>query len=277
MSVAVLLTLFGVGLLVGLVSGLIGIGGGVLIVPFLYAFYARPEWSGFQVKPDVAVTVAHATSLFIIVPTAIRGTFSYHRAGLVQWRAAVPIALASMVSAVAGALIAVALPEHGLKLAFGAVLMFTGVDLVRGRRAAAARGDRAPALWKSVATGLVVGLFSAALGIGGGAIAIPLLIYVVGVGMREVAATSLAIVMFAATAGSITYATRGVEAGLPEGTIGYIHVLAALPILAGSVLSVRWGAHLNQRLPARELRAMFGILFILLGARFVLQNALSLL
>ncbi|HEX7119979.1 MAG TPA: sulfite exporter TauE/SafE family protein [Longimicrobiales bacterium] len=274
MSVAVLLTLFGVGLLVGLVSGLIGIGGGVLIVPFLYAFYAHPAWSGVHIGSDVATTVAHATSLFIIVPTAIRGTLSYHRAGLVEWRAAMPIALASVASAIGGALLAVSLPQFALKVAFGTLLMLSGTDLLRDRSAAAGRRGRSPvALWKSIATGLVVGLFSALLGIGGGAIAIPLLLYVIGVGVREVAATSLAIVMCSALAGTLTYAASRPDAALPEGTFGYVHLLAALPILAGSVLAVRWGALLNQRLPARSLRTVFALVFILLGLRLVLLNA----
>jgi len=271
-SLLVIGALFGVGLAVGLVSGLIGIGGGVLIVPFLYLFYANPELSGVQVPATLATTMAHATSLFVIVPTAVQGTWAYNRAGLVRWRAALPIALASIVSAVGGALVATALPQHVLRVAFGGLLLFIGLDLARKGAAPVERAARPPRLWKSIATGLAVGLFSAILGIGGGAIAIPLLIYVVGVGLREVAATSLAIVMFTALAGTITYGASHAGVGAPAGSIGYIHVYAALPILAGSVLTVRWGAALNQRLPRQLLRRMFAALFILLGLYLIGRN-----
>ncbi len=275
MTATVLLTLFAVGLAVGLVSGLIGIGGGALIVPFLYFYYAHPRWSGVQVAPGLEAAVAHATSLFVIVPTAIRGTLSYRRAGLVAWRAALPVAAASVVSAVVGARLALVLPEQALKLGFGVLLTLSAVQLLRGGAAAEARARGGRALWKSLATGFAVGLFSALLGIGGGIIAIPLLMYLVGIELRKVAATSLAIVMFSATAGTLTYALSGPESSalVPEGTLGYVHVAAGLPILAGSILSVRWGAALNQRLPARQLRALFAVVFLLMGLHLIAANA----
>lgn len=277
MAATVLLTLFGVGLAVGLLSGLIGIGGGVLIVPFLYFFYGHPGWSGMAVAPGLEAAVAHATSLFVIVPTSVRGTLSYHRAGLVAWRAALPVAAASVVSAVLGARMAQALPEDVLKLGFGVLLVYSGVQLLRGGDVRARHGEGRGVLWKSVGTGLAVGLLSALLGVGGGLIAIPLLIYAVGIEMRQVAATSLAIVMFSATAGTAAYALSDPGgAGAPEGAVGYVHVLAGLPILAGSLVSVRWGAALNQRLPARRLRMLFAIAIILMGVRLVATNAAAL-
>lgn len=274
MSIPVLGVLFGVGLLVGLVSGLIGIGGGVLIVPFLYLFYASPGWSGVEVSPVLATTVAHATSLFIIVPTALRGTWAYHRAGLVSWRAALPIAAGAMASAVVGALIAPVVPQHALRIAFGGLLTYTGFDLAREERRGVEREGRRPRLWTSLAAGLLVGVFSAMLGVGGGIIAIPLLIYVVGLDLQKVAATSLAIVMFSALAGTVTYGASGMGAGAPPGSVGYVHITAALPILLGSVLSVRWGATLNQRLGRRRLRRLFSVLFLGLGIYLIVRNAI---
>ncbi len=99
--------------------------------------------------------------------------------------------------------------------------------------------------------------------------------YLVGIELRKVAATSLAIVMFSATAGTLTYALSGPESSalVPEGTLGYVHVAAGLPILAGSILSVRWGAALNQRLPARQLRALFAVVFLLMGLHLIAANA----
>ena len=68
MTLGVLAALLAVGLLVGFVSGLIGIGGGVLIVPFLYFFYGHSSWSGWAIDPDMEATIAHATSLAVILP-----------------------------------------------------------------------------------------------------------------------------------------------------------------------------------------------------------------
>ena len=166
-----------------------------------------------------------------------------------------------------------------LKMAFGLLLTWSGLQLVRGGAVTPVRSEATGAIPKSILTGLAVGLFSALLGVGGGLIAIPLLVYVVGLEVTKVAATSLAIVMFSATAGTITYAMSGVDAvsGLPPGTLGYVHVAAALPILAGSILSVRFGTVLNRRLPARRLRALFAVVFFVMGLRQVVISALSLI
>ncbi|HEU0302532.1 MAG TPA: TSUP family transporter, partial [Longimicrobium sp.] len=91
MGAASSVVVFVVGLLAGLLSGLVGVGGGVLMVPFLYFFYARPGWSGVAPPADVATVAAHATSLFVILPTSVRGAWAYHRRGLVVWRAVWPI------------------------------------------------------------------------------------------------------------------------------------------------------------------------------------------
>lgn len=277
MTVAALLALAVTGVGVGLLSGLVGIGGGVLIVPFLYFFYAHADWSGVVFATSLHATVAHATSLFIIVPTAVVGTATYARAGLVAWRAVWPIAAFSTVSASAGALLASRAPEQLLKVAFGAFLVFTAIQLVR-RRGLGGTGAVRLTLPVVAVTGALVGLLSALLGVGGGLVAIPLLMYVVRLNVEQVAATSLAIVVVAAAAGTLTYITSGAGVeGLPAGSIGFVHVAAALPMLPGAMLAARWGAKLNQKLDARLLRRLFAVLFVIIGLRLVVSNITSLL
>jgi uncharacterized membrane protein YfcA len=272
-TIAVLLALVLVGLAVGFSSGLVGIGGGVLTVPFLYFFYAHPGWSHVALAPTLHTTVAHATSLFVIIPTAILGTRSYAKAKLIVWRAALPIALVSIVSAIAGARVALVAPGPILRVGFGLFLLATAAQLMLGRKEAEGRPLRlnAPIV---AGTGLVVGFLSGLLGIGGGAVAAPLLIHVIGIRLKETAATSLAIVCVAAIAGTITYALSGLHIqGMPAGSIGYVHALAALPILAGSLVSVRWGTLVNQRLQTETLRKVFAAFFLVLGVYLIASNA----
>jgi uncharacterized membrane protein YfcA len=273
---AALLALGGVGVVVGFLSGLIGIGGGVLIVPFLYFFYAHGAFSGTSVAEELVPTVSHATSLFIIVPTALMGTITFSRANLVAWRAAVPIALFSVVAAAAGATIAPRLPADLLTLAFGLLLVFTGIQLWARK----ARPEGKPLRLKlafTAPTGILVGLLSAILGVGGGTIAIPILLNVVRLEIQRVAATSLAVVALAAASGTITYVVNGAGlGGRPEGSIGFVHITAALPILLGSMLAVGWGARANQRVNRRTLRWVFGISFMLLGIRMAVGSLLLL-
>jgi uncharacterized membrane protein YfcA len=275
MAPTALVALGAVGLAVGFLSGLVGIGGGVLIVPFLYFFYAHPDFAGATVSADIEASIAHATSLFIIVPTAIVGTLTYSKAGLVAWRAAIPIALASILAAALGANLAVLLPAEALKLGFGLFLIFTGVQLISRKGGAEGKPLRLT-LPVTAITGALIGLLSALLGVGGGLVAIPMLIYVVRLDMPRVAATSLAVVSVAAAAGTLTYVVNGLgEPGLPPGSVGYVHLSAAAPILIGSMLTVRLGARSNQKVNRRTMRYVFGALFMLLGVRLVVNGILA--
>jgi uncharacterized protein len=268
-----LLSLAVSGLAVGFVSGLVGIGGGVLIVPLLYFFYGHPEWSGVVMPGGLEAVVSHATSLFVIVPTSILGTWTYHRAGAVAWRAALPIAGFSILAAVAGTQLAPLIPGELLKLAFGVLLVFSGARLMGSRKGPARKSER-PHLVVGALGGVAVGLLSALLGVGGGIIAIPILVYLVGLRLEKVAATSMAIIVFTAIAGVVGYAVGGAGApGRPPGSVGYIHYMAALPILVGSMAAVRLGVRVNQKLPTRTLRILFGVLFLALGGRLILENA----
>jgi len=276
MSVPIIIGLGLVGLAVGFLSGLVGIGGGVLIVPFLYLFYAHPAWSGATVSNELVVTIAHATSLFVIVPTAMTGTLTYARAHLVAWRAVLPIAGFSILAAAVGATIASRLPGEAVSFAFSLFLIFTGVQLA-GRKP---RGNGQPmrlGLAVTASTGLIVGLLSAILGVGGGLVAIPMLLYVVHMDVARVAATSLAVVGLAAMSGSISYIINGAGLpGRPPGSFGYVHVTAAVPILVGAMLAVRWGAKANQRVNRKALRLLFGVAFVLMGVRMAIRSGAAL-
>jgi uncharacterized membrane protein YfcA len=272
-TIWVLLTLAGSGLAIGFLSGLVGIGGGVLIVPLLYFVYGHAGWSGFALPHGLQAVVAHATSLFVIVPTSALGTWTYHRSGAVAWRAALPIAGFSAVAALGGSQLAPMIPTPFLKLGFGVLLLVSGLRLVRGGDGADAPGGGRPHLVVGAVSGAAVGLMSSLLGVGGGIVAIPILVYFVGLELQKVAATSMAIIVFTATAAVVGYAVAGSgEPGLPAGSVGYVHILAALPILAGALAAVSLGARVNQRMNTRRLRLIFGILFLVLGARLAIQN-----
>jgi uncharacterized membrane protein YfcA len=280
-SLAAAAAVLAVGVAAGLLSGLVGIGGGVLIVPFLYFLYAHPDWFGVLVPPELAAVVAHATSLFVIVPTSIRGALAFHRAGLVVWRAAVPIGIAAAVAAIAGSRLAVLLPPELLKLVFGALLVVSATRLAwhaAPRQGAPEKEPLRLATAPLLATGAAVGLLSGAMGVGGGVIAIPLLLHVVRIEVRRVAATSLAVIIFAALAGTVAYMFGGLGvAGLPRWSVGYVHLAAGIGIAVGAVIAVPWGAALNRRLPERTLALVFAAVFALIGVRLVIDNAGALL
>ncbi len=278
MAPAALAAAFAVGLLTGLLSGLVGIGGGVLMVPFLYLFYARPGWAGVGLTPEVATLAAHATSLFVILPTSVLGAWAFGRKGLVVWRAAVPIGIAAALAAVAAAQVADQLDPRWLRLSFGVLLVFSGWRLY-GTPEPAAEGADAPerpvhlSLPATTGVGALMGVFSALLGVGGGVIGVPLLIRVVRLELKRVAATSLAIVAATSLAGAAAYMADGPASPVRAGwSVGYVDFGVGLALVAGTLLSVRWGTSLNRRLNPRTLAVVFALLFVVSGARLVIGN-----
>ncbi len=259
---------------VGLVSGLVGVGGGIVMVPLLYALFSHPEWSGISIPPAYHAVVAHATSLFVIVPTAVTGILAYHRARLVMWRIALPMAVTAVLAAMLGVQVAIRLSPEVLKAAFGGFLFASGLNLVRTSRREGAGGEEENrGLAVAVFGGLLVGFITSLLGVGGGIVAIPLLIYLVRLDVKKVAATSLGIVVFSALTAALTYAVTGWgHPDLPSGSAGYIFLPAGFALLPGAVLTVRLGVRLNQRLNPRALKVLFGVVFLLIGLRLFLEN-----
>lgn len=281
MTLSALLALVLAGASAGLVSGLVGIGGGVLLVPFLYALYAHPA-SGVRLPAELATVVAHATSLATIVPTAARGAWVYTRTGLVAWRLALPMGAAAVVTAALAARIAPRMPAAALRVSFGVLLIYTAVQLGRGRlrprggsptAAGVEPTGPAPLL---LGLGALVGALSALLGIGGGLIAIPVLIGRLRLDLRRVAATSLAVVGIAASAGATSYMLQRVPGARPAYSVGYVHGAATLAMLPGAALAVGWGARLNQRLPERTLRLIFATVLGTFGVQLLWSNGQAL-
>lgn len=265
-----------VGLLAGGLSGLVGLGGGILMVPFLYLLFAHPEWSGVVAGAGQEAVLAHATSLFVIIPTSLRGAWLFHRARLVEWRAASVLAAGSVVGAAATAAWADRVPGAILQLAFALFLAATAAQLWRstGRPERVVTSPSGHAhLVRGGLGGLLVGALSALLGVGGGIVAIPILLHLLHVDVKRVAATSLAVMVLTATAGTLSYALGGATGGTPEGAVGYVYVPAAIALAAGTLVSVQAGTRWNRRLPADTLRGVFAltlaVMAIVIGVRSV--------
>lgn len=280
MDAAALAVVFGVGLATGLLSGLVGIGGGVLLVPFLYLFYSQPALAGVRPTPDAATLAAHATSLFVIVPTSVLGTWRFHRQGAVVWRAAWPIGIAAALAAVLASRLAVLADPRLLRLAFGILLLVSAARMLRARASHPVAGAPDPparplrlSLPVTAGVGAVIGFFSALMGVGGGIIGIPLLLSTVRVGLRRVAGTSMATIALTSAAGAAAYMLASPAAPVRPGwSAGYVDLPVGLVLTAGTLVSVAFGAELNRRMDARRLAVVFAVLFAIAGVRLVVGN-----
>lgn len=248
------------------------------MVPFLYFFLAKASLAGLAVSPDQQAVIAHATSLLVIVPISVRGAFLYSRSGLVEWGAVWRMGIASVITAVLGVRTAIVVPGEVLKLVFGAFLVIIAVRLLRGKKGTEAEDERTSGEMRNgraIAGGAAVGFFSALLGVGGGLVAIPVLIYGLHVHMRKVTGTSLALITFTALTGVLAYAASGMHDY--DSAVHYFHLSAALALAIGALVAVPLGAAAQMKMPTRSLRFMFAVVFLLLGFRILMANLLGLL
>ena len=267
-----------IGGVVGLVAGLVGVGGGIVMVPVLYLLLSRPEWAGIALDPQLQVVVAHATSLFVAVPTSISAVVAYRRADLVVWQLAVPLGLGAAAGAVAGAQVAVSLPPELLKALFGVLLVAAGVRLLRSKKKQGGGDLRRIHPAVIISLGLGIGFIASMLGVGGGIVAIPFLIYLLRIPLNKVAATSMGMVMFVAIAATISYGLAGFRVDdMGTWMVGFVYAPAGLALMPGAVVGARLGARLNQRMNVRALQIMFAVVFVVLGVRLSVLNALALI
>lgn len=257
-----------IGAVVGVLATLTGIGGGALMVPFLYLLYDR-----IGIAQSQATVLAHATSLAVIVPTAVRGLVAYRNSGTIMWRAAAPLGASAALTAAATAQLAPHVPEQGLRVGFGLFLLAMAVDLTLRHGVGTAEGEsgRVP-VGRSVLLGIPVGALSAALGVGGGIPATMGMHYLLRMPFRFIAPTSLAVVAVTGAAATASYLVQ--HAGhLPlGGIVGFVDFTHGLPLAAGAIAAAPLGVRLHRRLPVPVLRRVFGALLAVLGANLVWSN-----
>lgn len=206
-------SLLALGAVTGFVAGLLGIGGGILIVPFLTLIFTARGYPEQHI-----VHMAVATSLATILFTSISSVRAHHQHGAVLWRVVGILTPGILLGSLIGAQIAGRLPTVWLALIFAAFVSFSALQMLLDRKPKPTRElPRAPAMF---GVGSVIGFISSLVGAGGGFISIPYLVWG-NVKIHHAVATSAALGFPIAAAGTVGYvlAGRG-QAGLPEGTIG---------------------------------------------------------
>ena len=258
------------GAVAGLAAGLFGIGGGIVIVPFLA--WLLPG-QGF---PDSLVMLsAVATSLATIVVTSISSVAAHHRQGAVSWPTVWRLAPGLVLGSILGPLVARHLPVPVFKLLFGLFLWWVAARTL-GQAQGGAGVPRRTAGMAFAGFGTVIGLSSAVLGIGGGTLSVPYLLRN-GYPMTEAVAVAGACGFPIAIVGTATYLLLGwSHATMPAPSIGYVFLPAFVGIVAASVPAAAVGARLAHRLPTQRLKQAFALILIGVGARLIWQGGMPL-
>ena len=248
--------------LAGVLAGLFGIGGGLVLVPFLIWLFTR-----HGIEENFVAIMAVATSLATIIVTSTSSVIAHHRLGSVLWGTVFRLVPGIIFGAVLGAMIADFLPAKTLKTIFAAFLCYVGIQMALKLKPEADGFKQTPVLF--TVTGSLIGTVSAILGIGGGTMIVPFLVKC-NIAMRNAVAVSSACGIPFAIAGTISYAILGVgKTGLPEASMGYIYLPAFLGIVVTSTLMAPVGARLAYKLPTETLKRYFSVLLFIVAIKLV--------
>lgn len=269
MSLETVLILFAVGIAAGILSGLFGVGGGIVIVPSLLAVYAFNNFS----SPYI-VHIAIATSLFTIIFTSISSSHKHFSHGNVEWKAALYIGLASSVTVFLFSKIAVMLPGELLKKIFSVVLIIVAVKMLLDKKESHTERENNPPevfnVWICLGIGALSGAIAAFSGLGGGVFVIPLMHYLMKVPFKKAVGTSSAAILITAAAGVLSYFINSPNGAAEiKYSFGMVDTLSALPVIAASIPFARVGVYLNKKTHHYLLSKLFALFIISVSVKIL--------
>jgi uncharacterized membrane protein YfcA len=233
----------------GFVSGLMGVGGGVIMVPLMVGYMGLTQHA------------AHGTSLAVMVFTGLASAIAYGWQGTLDLGVVIQLAIGTIVGARFGALLSTRVPAENLRRGFGLLVVVIGLRMVLPLPVAdplVAAGSPA-AIAATIVLGLLVGVLSGLMGVGGGIFMVPGMVLLFGMAQQEAQGVSLAVIVPTALSGAFTHRQQG---NVATDVVPWL----AIP----SVLTALLGAYAAHILPAAILRQLFGLLLLYVGSRMVL-------
>ncbi len=246
----------------GFLAGLLGIGGGMVLVPFLVMLF---QAQGFPFETKMQVILA--TSMATIVFTAASSVRAHHAKGAVNWNAVWGMAPGILIGAFIGTRIVSSLSTQFLTIFFTAFLFYTGTQMLMNFKPKASR--TLPGRGGLLAAGGTVGLLGSLVGAGGGFFSIPFLTWcnvAIHVAVGTSAALGFPIAAFA-TFGNVVHGWGATN--VPQPSIGYIYLPALIAISIASVITAPFGARLTHKLPVMTLKRIFAVMLYLLALRML--------
>lgn len=253
------------GTFAGLMSGIMGIGGGLVVVPALLFIYGHNP----LFPHDILMPMAAGTSLAVMAFTSQASIRAHHSLGAIQWDLYKKLWPGIALGTICGALLASWLPTDWLEFFLGLFLLFVAFWMWRDLSKPQVEEHRFPKRWVNALICIFIGTQSGLLGIGGGALVIPYLSYC-GVMMRTIAPISALCSMTIALIGTVVFIVSGLlESGLPAYSTGFVYWPAVVCLFIPSMLFAPVGARLTYILPVRQLRYGF-IVFLAIVALHLL-------
>lgn len=253
---------FAAGAFVGFLAGLLGIGGGMTLVPVLASMFAAQHFA-----PDHVVHLALGTGMASIMFTSSASVRAHHRLGGVDWSLVKRVGPAMVVGTLLSTALSGWVPQRALALAFGVIVYAGATQILLGRKPSAARTlPGTPAL---LAIGVVIGAICGLVSAGGAFLTVPFMLFC-GVSMTTAIGTGAALGVPVAVMGTLGYVFSGWSVpGLPSMAVGFVYLPALVGLVAGSVLTAPLGARTAHRLPLGILRKVFACLLYALATKML--------
>ncbi len=252
----------GIGALVGFAAGLLGIGGGVVMVPLLVLVFRAHE-----MPPEHVLHLALGTALAAMTFTSISSMRAHHAHGAVDWKIARAMAPGMLFGSFAAAIVAGVIPTRPLAVLFTAFVFYAATSILLDLKPATTRELPGPA--GIFGAGAIIGAVSSLLAAGGAFMTIPFLAWC-GVSLRRAIGTAAANGLPIALAGTAGYLIQGWRVpDLPTPSLGYVYLPALALVVTTSTLAAPVGARVAHRLPIKQLRRLFALLLYVFAARML--------
>lgn len=259
MDISLIAGLLALGAAVGFAAGLLGIGGGMLLVPFMTMILTAKHF-----PQEHIVHMAIATSLATIMFTSLSSVRAHHKRGAVLWPIVRLLAPGILIGSWIGPWIGAQMNASTLALLFAVFVAFSATQMLLDRKPAASRDlPKAPGMF---AAGGGIGILSGLVGAGGGFVSVPFMTWC-NVKIHNAVATSAALGFPIALAGTLSNIYFGMRAGdLPPGSLGFIYLPALFVIALASVSTAPLGAKTAHSLPVKSLKKVFAVMLYSLAA-----------
>lgn len=254
------------GSVAGFLAGLLGIGGGVILVPlFLWAF----SHVGFP--EPVLVHLAIGTSLTIIFPTTISSTFSHFRNGHVNPTQVFHMSIGAVIGALCGSTLASFVDGSVLKALFGLMQIGVAIKILIPAETLHMEPERIIPPRSLILVGVAAGTFSSFFGVGGGVIAVPMMLLLLHLPIHHAVGNSSAMIVLSSVVGALSYVVHGWSVpDLPAWSFGYVNLLVVCIVAPFTIIAARFGARLAGRFDRDKLMNIFALLLIVVGLRLLI-------
>lgn len=253
-----------IGILVGLFSGLLGVGGGFIMVPLQYFLF-----TSMGMDPNLALPIATATSLAVIIPTSIVSSRSHYKESYFDLKVPFQLGIFGVMGSFIGGFLAVNIPANILSKFLAILLILVSIQMFFYSDKEYFKHSKELSWFELGFIGILIGILAGLFGIGGGVVMVPVLVMFLGFSMIDSVGVSSVFIFITAAGGLISYFIMGLGLVNEAFTISYINYLNFFVIVALSIPIADFSAKLAHKIPQKRLKQLFSIFLMTMALKLL--------